>query len=99
MTINYLILLALILIFLISNTFKIFIVTTGFFPTLIEVIAFWSLALLIIHFFACVFVFYNVRNLRGKDGPGLKGPLKPAETGTCTADCGQKVCNSLIAES
>ena len=98
MTINYLILLTLIFIFLMFNTIKIFIVTKGFFPTLIEVIAYWSLAILILHFFGCVYVFYNVRDLKGKDGPkGLKGPPgKSGKDGRCAADCGQKVCNSLI---
>ena len=101
MVINYILLCVLVFIFLLVNTIKIIYKTKGGFETTIEVVGYWIFALLLIHFFYCVFIYFNVKALKGSDGPpGLDGPPgEPGTDGKCLANCGQKVCNSIIVNN
>lgn len=99
MVVNYLLLLTLFLIYTFVNIIKIALRTKGgFYPVLIETIAFFTFMCFLVHFFYCVFIFFNVQKLTGKDGPtGLEGPPgEPGSPGHCNANCGQKVCVSLV---
>jgi hypothetical protein len=98
MIVNYLLLLTITFIFIIYKTVVIVFNTDGFFKQSTEAIAFLVVAILIVHFFYCVYIFFNVGGLRGQDGPlGIKGLQGDAGSdGRCEASCGQKVCNALI---
>lgn len=101
MVVNYIILCVLVFIFLLINTIKIIYKTTGGYETTVEVIGYWVFAILLINFFFCVFIYFNVKSLKGTDGPpGLDGsPGEPGTDGKCLANCGQKVCNSMLVNN
>jgi hypothetical protein len=98
MIVNYLIILTITFIIIIYKIITIVFNTTGFFQQSTEAIAFLVVALLIIHFFYCVYIFYTVGGLKGQDGPrGIKGIQgNSGAEGRCNASCGQKVCNALV---
>ena len=101
MVVNYILLFVVALIFVIINSIRLLYTTKGFYLTLNEMIAFWSIAFLVFQLVMSVFIFYDVRGLNGLDGPpGLDGPVgKPGKNGKCLATCGQKVCNVLVLNS
>ena len=101
MVVNYILLFVVVLIFVIINSIRLLYTTKGFYLTLNEMSAFWSIAFLVFQLVMSVFIFYDVRGLNGIDGPpGLDGPVgKSGKNGKCLATCGQKVCNVLVLNS
>jgi hypothetical protein len=98
MIVNIILLLFIVFVYLIVNTTKIIYSTSGGVNTTVEVVGYLVVAMLLLHLCYCLFIFFNVRNRLGADGPpGLQGPPgNPGKDGKCNANCGQKVCNALV---
>ena len=101
MIFNLLLLIVVFLIFIIYQSFiTIFSSKDSGFKNLVKLFALWGGCIIFFNIFYNIYIYYSLMNSKGFRGPrgiqGKHGP--PGNKGVCTANCGQKVCISLVYE-
>lgn len=101
MILNLILLLVIFIIFIIYQSFIIvFSSSENGFKILVKLFALWGACLIFFNIFYNIYIYYSLMNSKGFRGPrGIQGKHGPTgNKGVCTANCGQKVCITLVYE-